>query len=181
MPLIMKWTGHIPEGECRSQVVNLVDLSATLVDAGQGPQLPNADGQSLLPLAIDGATEWQNETYSEYCTDGLLAWSGGRVLQSRMVRCGKWKFNYYHNCPHQLFDLEADPDEMNNLIDDPDCQKVASEMREKVFDWLETRMRSTTQSSPGNGEKAILKAWAQSVKPADKYRWETRAEDNLAG
>ncbi len=177
VPLIMKWTGHIPEGECRSQVVNLVDLSATLVDAGQGPQLPNADGQSLLPLAIDGATEWQNETYSEYCTDGLLAWSGGRVLQSRMVRCGKWKFNYYHNCPHQLFDLEADPDEMNNLIDDPDCQKVASEMREKVLTgWNPDEIDNTIKSR--NGEKAILKAWAQSVKPADKYRWETRAEDN---
>ena len=31
----------------------------------------------------------------------------------------------------------------------------------------------------GNREKAILKAWAEAVKPADTFKWETKMEDNL--
>ena len=177
VPLIMKWADQIPAGERREQLVNLVDLSSAIVEAGGGPELPNADGKSLLGLAKGKQAYWDNETFSEYCTDGLLAWSGGRVLQSRMIRSGKWKFNYYHGCPHQLFDLETDPDEMNNLIDDPIHQETANQLKSKLLhNWDPDQINETIQA--GNKDKAILKAWAQSVKPADSYRWETKMEDN---
>lgn len=177
VPLIMSWADKIPKNQSRSEVVNLVDVSAAIVEAAGGPELPNIDGKSLLGLAIDADTEWTNETYSEYCTDGLQAWSGGRVLQSRMVRSGKWKFNYYHGCPHQLFDLETDPDEMINLIDDPAYQIIANQLKEKVLStWDPDQINQIIQA--GNKEKAILKAWAESVKPKDSYKWETKIEDN---
>ncbi len=177
VPLIMKWANQIPQGEARQQVVNLVDLSAAMVEAGEGPVLPNADGKSLLGLAKGDQENWFDETYSEYCTDGLLAWSGGRVLQSRMIRSGKWKFNYYHNCPNQLFNLETDPDEMSNLIDDPAHQQTVQQLETKLLaGWDPEQINETIQA--GNQEKAILKAWAQSVQPADTFRWETKMEDN---
>lgn len=177
VPLIMKWADQIPGGTTRKEVVNLVDLSAALVEAGGAPALPNADGKSLLGLAQDNPADWINETYSEYCTDGLLAWSGGRVLQSRMIRSGPWKFNYYHNCPHQLFNLETDPDEMNNLIDDPAHQDTVQRLKTKLLEnWDPDQINEIIQA--GNREKAILKSWAQSVKPADSYRFETKMEDN---
>lgn len=177
VPLIMAWAGQIPTNEKRDEIVNLVDLSAAVAEAGQGPELPGADGKSLLGLAKGEQADWLNETYSEYCTDGLLAWSGGRVLQSRMIRSGKWKFSYYHGCPHQLFDLEADPDEMNNLIDDPTHQSVARLLQEKILrNWDPDEINQIIQA--GNQEKTILKAWAQSTKPKDHYKWETKMEDN---
>ena len=177
VPLILSWPGHLPEGEKRPHIVNLVDLSATLVDAGGGPGLPNIDGKSLLPIARNSSAAWENETFSEYCTDGLQAWSGGRVLQSRMIRSGNWKYNYYHGSPHQLFDLDSDPDEMINLIDDPECQEIAEGLKCKILnDWDPNEIDSIIRAR--NPEKAILKAWASHVKPADNYKYETRAEDN---
>ena len=34
-----------------------------------------------------------------------------------MVRRGKWKLLYYSQAPNQLFDLETDPDELDNLYE----------------------------------------------------------------
>jgi choline-sulfatase len=177
VPLIMKWADELPTGERRDQIVNLVDMTATIVDAGGGEPLRDIDGTSLLPLAQNGAAKWKNETYSEYCTDGLLAWSGGRVLQSRMIRKNKWKYNYYHGCPSQLFDMKNDPDEMNNLARDPAHQEIKTELEAQLLDgWDPEAINENIQAR--NYDKAILKAWAQSTKPKDTFRWETKMEDN---
>ena len=177
VPLVMSWPGRLPKGERRTQVVNLVDVTATVVEAGGRGPLPDIDGKSLLSVADGTDVDWQNETFSEYCTDGLLAWSGGRVLQSRMIRSGNWKFNYYHGGPDQLFDLAADPDEMINLAEDPDHQSKREELEAKILsNWNPEAINGTIRTR--NSEKALLKAWAQSTKPADSFRWETRMEDN---
>jgi choline-sulfatase len=177
VPLIMSWPGRLPKGERREHVVNLVDVAATVVEAGGSGPLPDIDGKSLLSVADGTATDWHDETFSEYCTDGLLAWSGGRVLQSRMIRSGSWKFNYYHGCPNQLFDLAADPDEMMNLAEDPDHRPKREELEAKILgNWNPEVINGTIRTR--NSEKALLKAWAQSVKPPDSFRWETRMEDN---
>ena len=46
--------------------------------------------------------------FSEYHGHGTRA-------SAYMIRRGKWKLLHYCAAPHQLFDLEADPDELNNL------------------------------------------------------------------
>ena len=135
------------------------------------------DGNSLLAIACDTEADWNNITYSEYCTDGLLAWSGGRVLQSRMIRSGKWKYNYYHGCPSQLFNLENDLDEMNNLNRYPKHIEIKSKLEALVLlGWDPDLINDQIQSR--DKEKGFFKAWAQSVKPADSFRWETKLEDN---
>ena len=135
------------------------------------------DGNSLLAIACDTDADWNNIIYSEYCTDGLLAWSGGRVFQSRMIRSGKWKYNYHHGCPSQLFNLENDLDEMNNLNERPKHIEIKSKLEAMVLlGWDPDLINDQIQSR--NKEKGFLKAWAQSVKPADSFCWETKLKDN---
>ncbi len=177
VPLILSWAGRLPAGERRRALVNLVDVAATVVDAAGGDPLPACDGQSLLTLARDGSTSWTDETCSEYCTDGLQAWSGGRQLRSRMIRRGRWKYSYYDGYPDQLFDLDDDPDEMTDLAREPSHADVRRELRSALLsDWDPVAIRATIERR--NRDKAVLKAWAESVEPADSYRWETRVEDN---
>ena len=131
----------------------------------------------LLQLARDPDTEWNNKTFSEYCTDGMQAWSGGRVLQSRMIRTGPWKYNYYHGYPNQLFNLADDPQEMRNLADEPDYCDIASDLvAELLQDWQPDQIDALIRHR--NQCKSVLKAWAGQVQPPDTYRWETRMEDN---
>ena len=83
VPLIMSWAGQIPKNESRAEIVSLVDVSAAVVEAAGAPRLPNIDGKSLLGVAKGTDVDWTNETYSEYCTDGLQAWSGANLPLSR--------------------------------------------------------------------------------------------------
>src|SRR3546814_10328929 len=74
-------------------------------------------------IAADPARPWDDTTFSEYCTDGFLTRLGGKPHFSRMVRSGRYKLNYYHGHPAQLFDLEADPKEQADLASDPKDRK----------------------------------------------------------
>lgn len=177
VPLIMRWPGKFPAGTRRSEIVNLVDLSATIVEIAGSDPLPDIDGRSFLPLAKGEAMAWENETFSEYCTDGLLTWAKKVVARIRMIRSGKWKYVYYLGFPPQLFDLESDPDEMVNLAGRPEHAGTEQALRDKLLaEWdpeeIDAYIRGRAPA------KAILKCWAQSVRPKDNYRRVTRAEEN---
>ncbi len=177
VPLVLAWPGHLPEGESRAQVVNLVDLSATLVAAAGHAPLPEADGRSLLEIARDPGAEWEDETFSEYVTDGLKAWSGGKKIITRMIRRGRFKLNYFHGDRHQLFDLGADPDETRNLFEDPAHAQVRDDLMARVLDgWDPERIAATIDR--GIACKEVLRVWAQKTVPEERFRWETKASQN---
>lgn len=177
VPLILSWPRHLPENQSRDHIVNLVDLTATLVEVAGHTPLPDIDGVSLLSIAMNPQAKWINETYSEYCTDGLKAWSGGKKILTRMVRKDEFKFCYYHKDTHQLFDLKTDPDETTNLLDDPRYREIQEELTARVLSgWNPDLIEETINGSIE--AKSILQSWAQNTKPVDMYRWETRADQN---
>ena len=89
----------------RGQVVNLIDLTATMLDALGAEALPGVQGRSFLAVARSARAPWLDETFSEYCTDESPSWTGGMAVQTRMLRSGRWKLIYYHGYDPQLFDL----------------------------------------------------------------------------
>lgn len=177
VPLILCWPGRLPKNQRRHQVVNLVDLTATLVDAAGQEPLPHTDGRSLLNIASDPDTVWENETFSEYCTDGLKAWSGGKKILTRMIRKGRFKLNYFHNDRHQLFDLEDDPDETRNLFNTRGLADIQEQLMARVLeDWDPVQITGIIDR--GIERKRILEAWAQQTEPPESFRWTTTADQN---
>jgi len=55
------------------------------------------------------------------------------------VRTDRYKYIHYHGIwdLDELYDMQNDPDEMNNLINDPKHKRIVDEMNTKMFDWLE--------------------------------------------
>ena len=107
-----------------SENVNLCDLFATLCDLCDVPLPPadetvrgrGLDSRSLVPLMQGNASEWQKRYHDE-----TISQFGGTNL---MIKRGTLKYQRYdrENCreqPEVLFDLEAEPDERRNLIDEP--------------------------------------------------------------
>lgn len=92
VPAILSWQGVLPEGKHCERVISSLDINATMIDALDGPSLPNSRGRSLLPLLKGIDSDWDDIAYSEYCTyDGCF---------HRMVRQDDWKLNYYHGNLH---------------------------------------------------------------------------------
>jgi choline-sulfatase len=177
VPLILSWPGVLPQGERRRQVVNLVDLPPTLMEAVQGPALPSIDGSSLLSVARDAAAPWVDLTFSEYCTDGSARWDKGNAVVQRMVRAGDWKLIYYHGYRPQLFNLALDPHELRDLAQDPACHAICEQLLRLVLaNWDPARIAEVLTRR--RAEKALRGRWWRATRPPEAHRWELKVEDN---
>jgi choline-sulfatase len=101
--------------------VSLVDILPTLVAlAGASAAIATPlDGHSLLPHLT--GTGGHDEAIGEYLAEGALA-------PIVMIRRGRHKFIHSPTDPDQLYDLEQDPDELENRAADP----VAKAFRNEV-------------------------------------------------
>jgi choline-sulfatase len=124
VPMIVRFPDGWKAGTTCPQPVSLIDLAPTLMElAGIKEWLP-MDGQSLLPC-IEGGMEGRI-AFSESHTNGVYE-------PCFMVRKGKFKYIYIRNEEGQLFDLEADPGEWNNLCGDPEHAVVEAELRAYIL------------------------------------------------
>lgn len=177
VPLILSWPGHLPQGERRGQIVNLIDVGATIIDAARAPALPRSCAKSLLDVARSAAAPWIDETYSEYVTDIVPHWTGNRSTQQRMVRCGRWKLHYIHGEPVQLFDLASDPDECVDLASSPYWRAVRDTLLNKVLsDWDPDAIRKETEIR--RLEKDLLAQWGAATEPESSYTNPITASDS---
>lgn len=111
VPLMIAAPG-LPAGRIEAPVSTL-DVAPTLCDlAGVGLDevSPWTDGRSLVPLARGEAGG--APVAMEYAAEG----SDAPLV---CLRDGRWKYIRCALDPEQLFDLQADPDELANLAPDP--------------------------------------------------------------
>lgn len=92
--------------------VSLVDLLPTLLELTSDPHIQapadRLDGNSLMPLLRGETKDFNRPVISEYLGEGAVA-------PMIMVRQGRYKYIHCPADPPLLFDLEADPDELENL------------------------------------------------------------------
>jgi len=107
VPLIMTGPGISPGGR-HANLVSLVDLCPTFLETAGLPPRDGLDGESLLPLATGRTADSRNTAYA--CFMGTSLNTTGYML-----RKGPWKLVVYVGYRPQLFDVDADPQELDDL------------------------------------------------------------------
>jgi len=109
VPLIIRGPA-IPANEMRAQLVNNLDVTATILDlAGAAPGVA-PDGRSLAPLLADADAPWRSALLIEGPVNRFQE-KGHRYVG---VRTATRKYVKYDDGFEELFDLSADPHEIKN-------------------------------------------------------------------
>ncbi len=170
VPLIISWADEIEGGQQCDRVVSALDVTATILDALSAPALPNSPGRSLIPLMKNASEsqDWNDIAFSEYCAD---AYTPDDDCYLRMIRQDEWKLVYYHGYEPQLFNLNEDPDELNDRAMDPECSGIVKELTQQVLaDWNPDEIQRKMAQKRADAD--ILTAWAKNTQPQEAIRWD---------
>lgn len=130
IPLIVRYPKLIKAGSKNSDMVLNIDVAPTLLELA-GAKIPDEmQGTSLLPLLKQETAEWRKSFLYEYFQE---SYAPGFVTVTG-VRTRKYKYieNNEVNDISELYDLENDPGEMNNLITVPEYQAIKSDMKAEL-------------------------------------------------
>lgn len=168
VPLIVSWPGHVPSGTVRSENVSLMDIGTTLLDLAGLDPLPESSGRSFQSLLTDGSGEWDDTVFAEYTLDNIC----------RMVRSGPWKYNYYHGMGAELFNLESDPDELEDLSGQSRYREIEERLHERLLQgWDPDQVVEATQR--WREERKLVANWVRETEPPEPYPlWFTEEPEN---
>lgn len=133
VPMIIRWDGVVKAGSvCDNFVSNELDLSATLPEIA-GVQFAS-QGASLLPLLKGQKVDsWRKYAFSNYNGQQF-----GLFVQ-RMIRDNRYKYVWNPTDTDEFYDLQKDPDETTNQINNKTYSQEIKRMRKDLYADLQNR------------------------------------------
>jgi len=161
-------TGPGLRGGQLQELVSLIDLPPTLLDAA-GLEVPTQmQGRSLMPLLRGGRADWPTEVFVQISESQV----------GRAVRTHRWKYGVDavgeqardvagadHYEEQYLYDLQVDPYELNNLVGLESHREVAQVMRERLL----RRMEEAGEDRPHIKEAASRRSGQRKVCPEEAH------------
>jgi len=132
-PMVVRYPALVPAGTRIDDLVVSVDIAPTAIDLA-GAAIPDrVQGRSLLPLLRGISTDWRQAILIEFFTyENPFPWLVD--MDYRAVRTHRYKYIHWMQHPdeNELYDLEEDPYEMNNVIGDPVLEGVLADLRQQM-------------------------------------------------
>ena len=137
VPLIFRWPDRFVPGLQSDALVELLDMTATILELGELPLPDYQQGQSLLPILRGdaNANHLRDFVRCEYFDALDPHFTDGTGTYATMYRDRRYKLSVYHgHRTGELYDLQNDPWEFNDLWDDPEHQHIKAELIYASFD-----------------------------------------------
>jgi arylsulfatase A-like enzyme len=134
VPLILSWPGRFQKGLCSDALVELLDITPTLLELADLPVPAIMQGRSLLPILTGKAAPGRHRDFVRCEYYEVLQ---GPRSYATMLRTRDHKLVVYHGLDWgELFDLRQDPHEFENQWDNPAYAGVRFDLLKKSFDAL---------------------------------------------
>lgn len=149
VPAIVWGPGRVASGRRVADLVSLFDFGPTILELA-GIEAPRwMEARTLMPYLHGVAADAREHVFAEHARDVIL--HGTEFMT--MIRNHEWKLVHFVDTPEgQLFDMQADPQELRNLWDDPAHDAVKRVLIEEILRW---RIRSDLRTQ----------GWARAVEP----------------
>lgn len=128
IPTIIRWPHGITDpGRQVGAFVSLADFAPTFLEVAGLPPDRYFTGASLLPFLHGRVPDnWRDDIHTQ-CNGVELYYT------QRSVTTKDFKYTFNGFDFDELYDLRVDPDEMNNLVDDPEYEAVKGEMCARMW------------------------------------------------
>jgi arylsulfatase A-like enzyme len=126
IPMIFRAAGRKP-GVVRTDPASGIDVFPTLCDLMGLPKPPNVPGQSLVGRWEGRESDPNRTIFSAQGTPGKS--------RAVMMRTPQYKFTRFDDGGGELYDLDRDPDELENRLDSPDYAAVRAQLSRQLDEW----------------------------------------------
>ena len=140
VPLVLSWDAAGWTARTETALALNIDVGPTIAEAA-GASAPSTDGESLLPLLDGRSPAWRRDFLIEHL-EGT-----NPVTTYCAVRTARWKYVRYATGEEELYDLEGDPFELENVASLP--------LEAETLDRLRARLRELcVPPPPGYDERS---------------------------
>ena len=140
VPAVICWPGKIAFGKKIPDLVSLMDFGPTVLEMADVPVPDWMEARSLADVLYDQPGNTRDRVFAEHSDDAILT----ETEFMTMIREGNWKLVHFVDCQDgQLFDLENDPQERNNLWAKPECQEKRAHLIDQILKWRIESARKT--------------------------------------
>lgn len=117
IPLVMRYPALINAGSVIKPMVLNIDIAPTVLELAGAQPVEGMHGRSLVPLLKDQQAKWRTSVLLHYYLEEKYP----NIPTWQSVRTDNWKYIHYPDHPgmDELYDLQQDPHELTNRINDP--------------------------------------------------------------
>ncbi|PRD56095.1 sulfatase family protein [Sphingobacterium gobiense] len=131
-PFVLRYPGVVKPGSELQDLVLNIDWAPTVLDLAGAAIPDDIQGNSFLPLLINNqdSVQWRDAGYYHYYEFP----QPHRVHPHFGIRTDRYKLvRFYGELNNwELFDLQKDPNELSNVIDDPDYSSVLDSLQDRL-------------------------------------------------
>ncbi|WP_053989862.1 sulfatase [Mangrovimonas sp. TPBH4] len=160
MPLLVKYPDHIKEGSEITALTQNLDFAETFLDYA-GVDIPeDMQGKSLRPLLENtiADTEFRDAVYYHYYDYPAFH----MVKKHYGIRTNRYKLMHFYDDidTWELYDLEEDPKEIHNQIENPEYDDIESQLRKRLAE-LEAQYQVTEKELEQAPKEKVERAYKQ--------------------
>ena len=169
IPLIIKGGA---KGCVEDAMASHIDIAPTIMDYFGLPIPKLLEGKSMLPQIYEPSKEINDVVYTEFTRYELDHDGFGGLQIMRAVMSKRYKLVIHLLDSDEFYDLEKDPYEMNNLIDDETYTEIRNEMHDRLIE----HMNSTRDLY--RGYQWRMRPWRKDFIPNWENEGYTRQREN---